>query len=213
MLCLYNFSASEKSIIAEARIRNGSDNCWDDPQLSDLKSSLKTHYIREQHRRCAYCNKIYDSARHRVWDLDHVLPRNTFPQFTFDPRNIVASCVECNNWKSNKAALRGAATLYPRSSRRFLIIHRAFDDFRHHIVSNGRFFYQSVTEKGSYTIWACRLNRFLEAHLGVDFDILDDDFYELVGRLFSGDLDARIRVSEMLTAFLRAKREEELSRR
>ena len=44
--------------------------------------------------------------------------------------------------------------------------------------------------------------------MGIDFDIVGDDYYDLVGRLFSGSLDDRIMAGELLLAYLRVKREE-----
>ena len=205
----YVLSAEQLAAIRAAEARVGSQNCWNDDELEALRHSMKRHYIEQQRRRCAYCNKTYPTGHLRAWDLDHIIPKDTHPQFTFEPLNLVASCIECNGWKSTRPTINGRAIRFPRASARFLIVNKHLDAYREHIIASGMYFYQGRSDKGAYTIWVCRLNRFLEQHLNVDFDIVNDDFYDLVGRLFEGDWDARILAGEMLLAFLRAKREEE----
>lgn len=49
--------------------------------------------------RCCYCQeRIFHFAN---FNIDHVLPREAYPQFTFWPENLAAACITCNAIKSS----------------------------------------------------------------------------------------------------------------
>ena len=49
--------------------------------------------------RCTYCDV---SGLYVVWNLEHILPRDSYPDLAFDLDNIVLSCNYCNKKKGNK---------------------------------------------------------------------------------------------------------------
>lgn len=59
---------------------------------------LKTNEGNNFHK-CSYCEKG------DVSELDHLLPRSKFPIFAVTPVNLIPSCHECNNNKSDNSKL------------------------------------------------------------------------------------------------------------
>ena len=49
--------------------------------------------------RCAYCDVHGPGVE---WNLEHILPREHYPQLAFDIDNIVVACNRCNKAKCNK---------------------------------------------------------------------------------------------------------------
>lgn len=52
---------------------------------------------------------------------------------------------------------------YPKSTNAFKIVHPHFDNYDEHIVVFRRKYYVPRTDKGSFTIFSCGLNRFIRA--------------------------------------------------
>ncbi|MDP2009886.1 MAG: HNH endonuclease signature motif containing protein [Phenylobacterium sp.] len=208
----YEFSTEELAKIAAAQRRRGSLDCWDDEEITPIRQSMKRHYIEIQERICAYCKKTYDVGHLAAWSLDHIIPRETFPEFTFRPENLAATCLDCNTYKSNRPVLVGTRRPVnpPRTSAKYMIVHPWVDNYRNHIVRRGEYFYDSRSPKGDYTIYICRLSRFFSRQLGFEDDAIEDQFFRLLGDLAGGDWESKHLAAHTLLGFIQGKRQEQL---
>ena len=82
---------------------------WDkthDDELSDLKESIKDHYIKAQDYTCPYCKQRMEVEHKATWDAEHIIPKATHPNFMFAAQNLCVSCKDCNGAKGNKNVLK-----------------------------------------------------------------------------------------------------------
>jgi 5-methylcytosine-specific restriction endonuclease McrA len=64
-----------------------------------VHSAIRSH-LTQLTNRCGYCQeRIFHNAN---VNIDHILPKVTFPQFTFSVENLVAACVTCNAIKAER---------------------------------------------------------------------------------------------------------------
>jgi hypothetical protein len=159
---------------------------WSRPEVDSLRSGAKTYYIRIQQRRCCYCNQLILSQNHRAWDLEHIVPRETNADFMFEPKNLAASCIECNSAKGAKQTLvNSSRRTYPTRSSDYKIVHPHFDNFADHIFWNGSFVYAPRSVKGKKTIYTCDLLRFVQENLVLPANPLDRRFEDSIEDLES----------------------------
>lgn len=128
-----------------------------------LKKNLKDYYIGAQGYQCPYCLQIIEVAHNAVWDAEHIIPRVTHPQFSFEPYNLCVSCKDCNLAKHDKkvvyARVKDKFSVNPDD---YLICHPHFDEYSDHIkVISVAGFYMPRTAKGKNLIEMCGLLRFL----------------------------------------------------
>lgn len=143
--------------------RKGDD--WNnelDADLKNIKSTIKKHYIKIQNYRCPYCQQRIVIDNNSVWDAEHIIPKDSHPQFMFEPENLCVSCKDCNREKWNKQVLRNKRVTFAKKSEDYIFYHPHFDEYEEHIhivdIAN---FYLPLTEKGRKTIEICGLLRFL----------------------------------------------------
>ncbi|MGR2956860.1 HNH endonuclease domain-containing protein [Vibrio vulnificus] len=151
-----------KTISGKLNEESFTHTSWGDEDLSLIKESIKTHYHSVQQGTCPYCQRKINSLHGRNWDIEHIIPRSTVPNFMFEPHNLCMSCVECNSEKSNKLVTSSKAKKkYPSDSNQFFIIHPHFDVYEEHLlVIEAGLFYYPLKAKGRKTIEVCGLNRF-----------------------------------------------------
>lgn len=155
--------------------------------MTSVRAKIKTHYVQEQGNRCCYCNRRQDTENHRLWDVEHIVPRSTHPGFMFIPLNLAVACADCNREKGDDQVLvRARRTTYPTSSTAFKIVHPHFDAFSDHIHQDG-YVYLPKSEKGTFTIRACNLLRFAQKYINWDSVISDSRFEQDVSELLRDD--------------------------
>jgi len=100
----------------------------------------------------------------------------------FEPKNLCVVCADCNEIKREQEVANEepdpvhngkTRKLYPRSSRSFRIVHPHFDVWEKHIQKFGPVF-ADKTDKGHFTIGACKLNRYLRK-FGWESDYDDEE--------------------------------------
>lgn len=144
-----------------------------------VRSSLRDHYLREQKFRCAYCRMEKKERHGMTWDVEHIIPKATHPQFLYEPKNLAMACKECNLAKKDKEVLvrpRRAIREYPVDKDEFKIVHPHFDKYSDHfeIISvQGRITHRPKDAyKGKETFIVCELIRFSYAFAEWDaFDV------------------------------------------
>ncbi|NJJ56759.1 HNH endonuclease [Pseudomonas sp. B14(2022)] len=88
-----------------------------DPAKADcaaLKKRLRLALKSRQEPRCCYCKRwLLNHAS--AAPIEHVLSRDTYPQFALHPRNLAIACVDCNSvkGKADWGKFPGTPALYP----------------------------------------------------------------------------------------------------
>ncbi|HCA5151361.1 hypothetical protein R4572_00735 [Acinetobacter baumannii] len=148
-------------------------NYWNntDELMTSIRKKIREHFLSAQGYQCCYCKMTKEEDHGLVWDIEHILPRVLYPQFTFTPLNLAISCRECNRskWENDIAIdCTQIKQTYISSSRNISIIHPHFDDYHEHIqvirYGENRLFHTAVdgSSKGRNTFHLCNLMRFLE---------------------------------------------------
>lgn len=147
-------------------------NSWSCEEFKPIKTIIRKHYVSEQKSICSYCQMDLKTKGGRSWDVEHIIPRVTAPNFMFEPLNLCVSCVDCNIAKSTSKVTKSTAKItYP--TEKYTIIHPHFDVYKEHICTiKPGVFYVPRTDKGEYTMYVCKLLRF-HAYANYD-DSLDD---------------------------------------
>lgn len=73
-------------------------------RLAKLKNSLTTVLDNRAMNTCQYCTIA------PVGSLDHIVPKDEFPEFSVNPKNLLPACTTCNshkheNWKVNNKTI------------------------------------------------------------------------------------------------------------
>lgn len=159
---------------------------WSEEEAKAVRDAIKDHYIAEQNFYCCYCMRQVLSKNKADWQGDHVIARDTHAQFMFEPRNLAICCRGCNGEKSNKNVLKNPKRkTFPVKSSDYLIVHPHFDDYHEHIRWFGQVCTPRNSLKGAKTIELCGLLRFAADYAGLDTDVNDRRFDELVGKLMT----------------------------
>lgn len=129
---------------------------WSEDTHSGTKKLLRETLFPAQASRCAYCRRpIKDEPGHV--ELDHILPKaasihlnnaksnnpnhrrstNGYPQFRFEPLNLVLTCKRCNNQKGSHDSLlersNESPIEYPSNPKDYIWIHPYFHSYNQHI--------------------------------------------------------------------------------
>lgn len=194
MSALFEYSVEMTNLIAEIEgekaALDGSE--WSDGRLKAVRKAVKDFCIDMQDARCCYCNRHLSSKNNLVWAIDHVMPRSSYPQFSFDPRNLAASCPDCNIAKSDSNVLVGKRKRkrFPDKSAAYTIVHPHYDNFDDHLVIVRKYIYspRKGSSKGKKTIIVCDLLRYAEKFGSATSGVSDDRFEGFVDALFEGGL-------------------------
>ncbi|PTP02622.1 hypothetical protein CWN85_08500 [Vibrio splendidus] len=149
-----------------------SKEMWADESVTDLRSRIKKHYIFEQKQTCAYCKVDLHTDNGMVWDTEHIIDKDSSPQWTFEPLNLCVSCKPCNIAKWKRTVTKSDSYKYfPKKSANYRIVHAHFDNYEDHIeVGVPGVTYRYKSEKGRATIEICGLLRYHELGGRKDID-------------------------------------------
>jgi len=163
MIKPYELSEEESQIVKSVQCDDLSpqQKC-DDCRVTTMKSNIKKHYIAEQDKTCAYCQVNMHTTHGMVWDTEHIIDKDSSPQWMFKPLNLCVSCKDCNGAKGTRAVTKSKSyKKFPSKSANYRIIHPHFDNYDEHIeVAVPGATYRYITEKGRYTIEVCGLLRY-----------------------------------------------------
>lgn len=135
----------------------------DSGNMADVKKFIKDHYKVAQEYRCPYCYQRIVVEHNGSWDAEHIIPKDMYPQFMFEPRNLCVSCRDCNIIKLNKNVLRNKDRIsFPVDPDDYIMPHPHFHVYTDHIkVIKEAAFYLPKTDKGRMLIEICGLLRFV----------------------------------------------------
>lgn len=103
----------------------------------NFKSNIRGHLKKEQNGRCAFCRLRIDTGTSYP-NLEHLVSKSDYPQFKFEPENLVYCCVRCNFSKIKANTLVNPIAnknlqIFPSNSIGFIIINPYLDDYHNHI--------------------------------------------------------------------------------
>lgn len=86
-----------KSVVAK-KTKKPEIKVWESEILKDVRVSLKTHIrqFRGNGNKCAYCLKDFYNEHNMSIDVEHILPKGIFPEYTFTLKNLTIACKRCN---------------------------------------------------------------------------------------------------------------------
>lgn len=154
----YNLSSEDEKIIAG---NFKSHNDWDKNVFDSIKASIVDDLRPKQENKCCYCRTELGFDIKAV-DIEHVIPKSQYPQFTFYTKNLALSCPGCNTSKGKKNVLGKPIKRYPRSGNNLIIIHPHFDDYFSNIAIHDGAIYEGLNDKGCETIKQCKIYRLKE---------------------------------------------------
>ena len=145
------------------------EQTWDseDKDIKDFKNRLYKDL--KKNLVCPYC--LRELSRKKEDQLEHIILKSDYTNFTFQPWNIIIACKRCNNKKLISNVLKEehlahvktlAWDAYPKDKKYFVIIHPYLDIYSEHIEVVGSIFYKpnNNSTKGSNTIQMMKLNSF-----------------------------------------------------
>jgi uncharacterized protein (TIGR02646 family) len=155
ILIPYSFTAGESTIIVN-NFNTHTD--WIKTVFNPIKENIIDHLRVEQNNTCCYCKYQLGFDIKQV-DIEHIIPKSEYENFTFESRNLALSCPACNTKKSTKPVLHRAIVNYPKNGANIIIIHAHYDDYSNHIDIINNCVFVAKSTKGSETITFCELFR------------------------------------------------------
>lgn len=120
-------------------------------QCKALKALLRERLKAHQEPRCCYCKRWLLNTAYAS-PIEHVLPRDIYPEFALHPRNLAIACYDCNQLKTadDWGSFSGPNLKYPRRQATVHFYHPRYHRYDEHIcymrIENNRL--QFVTYRG-----------------------------------------------------------------
>lgn len=179
----------------------------DDGDMEDVKKFIKDHYKIAQNYRCPYCQQKIEVEHNGSWDAEHIIPKDTHPQFMFEPRNLCVSCKDCNLIKLNKRVLKNQKRVtFPDAADDYLFCHPHYHSYFDHVnIIEEAGFYLPKTRHGVHLVEICGLLRFVLKYADCEWD--DDQICLQVQSLgdelvSTKEPEARIAIMSMMKTLL-----------
>jgi hypothetical protein len=131
---------------------------WDKNVFSDLKNKIRDDLRPKQNNKCCYCKKELGYDIKEV-DIEHIIPKATYPDFTFVSNNLALSCPGCNTMKGDQPVLSKQIVRPPSHSNHHTIVHAHYDIYEDHILIHNGCIFEAISKRGSNTITICQLFR------------------------------------------------------
>jgi len=131
--------------------------------IKSFKLNIRIHLEPKQKERCAYCRQYLQSSG-KGEHLDHIVAKETRPQWMYVSKNLVLSCGGCNTPKNNTSVLNDPYSQetnnYPDVADAFKIFNPYYDHWGDHFLIDDEIFIQAQpNSKGDFTIKTCKLFR------------------------------------------------------
>lgn len=149
--------AAISNLIANRGSKSGKE-LWDEKGANDIflaiKTAIKKHTLKVQKVRCAFCETILEYGGVQI---EHFAPKGRYPQYLYEPLNLVCSCPVCNGFskKGTKDTIAGNAKVIYRDNK-FRYVHPYLDDVDAEIRFRDPFKifldYDHCSERGKLTI-------------------------------------------------------------
>jgi uncharacterized protein (TIGR02646 family) len=129
----------------------------DDEEMKRFKARLKSELLDIQDDKCVYCMQTIDTRTAYDGDREHFANKNRYPEYTFEPYNLLLACRTCNN------PLKGQTNTIENQNNRytdcdFSMVHPIIDNVDDHIGFNQGSIIFAITDKGLRTIELFKLD-------------------------------------------------------
>lgn len=130
---------------------------WEKGIFNQVKLNIKNDLRPKQSNICCYCKRELSFEPKSV-DIEHIIPKDLYAKFTFEPLNLALSCPTCNTNKGTKNVLYNETIVrYPRTGKNFRIVHAHYDTYDDHIEIIQGCVFSALSNKGAETIRICKL--------------------------------------------------------
>ena len=184
---------------------------WGNDAINAVRAEIKKHYIAEQNRRCCYCGREYPTNNKAVWDGEHIIAKKTAPHFMFEPRNLAASCKDCNIAKGDdEVRTNPTRKTFPDQSKHYKIVHPHFDNYHEHVRWYGDAIL-ALSAKGAELVKMCNLLRFGFIKAGAEVVPPNPLVEDMIGKMIDHRTDPLTKeiAAGAYTAYVRAKPQKE----
>lgn len=202
----FDFSEDEQKFIDDFGLEDSKYWEKDDPNMVSIRSKVRNYYLDHQDQKCCYCHMFKQERNGKVWDIEHILPRATFPQFTFESNNLAVVCKDCNGTKLHQEVRCNTSSMYknkyPSSSSNIKIIHPNIDNYHDHIritrAPDGRIFHTPInnSKKAIHTFNMCNLFRFQSQAFGEE-NLYSKSIEEHISKTLQACIDSDMTKEEM----------------
>ncbi|EPO5351491.1 HNH endonuclease [Klebsiella michiganensis] len=185
------FSTKSRDFISSCNLNNHK-SIWNVTvgKIIGVKKEIRQHYLKYQKNMCAYCRTEVLHNHGLYWDIEHIIPKDKYAVFLFEPRNLALACRPCNGKKSNKKVFNKRiykTSSYPSDGDLFSIIHPHYDKYSAHMemyTYEGRVIYEPISDKGLNTYAMCNLERFVHIEINGNgdegvIDFIDESLLEM----------------------------------
>lgn len=128
--------------------------------IKAFKKAVKDHGMHVQKGKCVWCEAKVGHRGRRSAHRDHVAPKDLYPHWTFEAKNIILSCEYCNGFQVKKALDTIKVRAADYSKCKFWIVHPYLDDPERHIgfiMKKDRVVIKGLSQKGIWTVRELRL--------------------------------------------------------
>lgn len=163
-------------------VRRHQGKAW---SSNDDVVSFRTRLLELQNFRCAYCQGLIDLDEVGHRELDHIFPKSAtencsevkgqsnefedrqhtfgYPQFTYEPLNIIVACKICNSYKKSfdpllNRTVQLAGDDYPAANS-ILWFYPYVHHYSQHIERSANWTYTELSAQGEVVIKVCKLDQ------------------------------------------------------
>lgn len=129
---MITFTDHEKTLIARLSVPKG----WDHDDAAPLKAKIRPYLLTKNSHCCCYCRRSMHQWHGLSIDVEHVLPKGKFPQYTFEVVNLSVSCKRCNMGikRENTSFYTAAVDANPLVNVHYQFIHPNLDNAKAHLL-------------------------------------------------------------------------------
>lgn len=163
---------------------------WEDEKLKYHRIDIADYLYNINNGQCFYC-KSKISRNITKEHIEHIVDKDDYPQFTYNPKNLTISCPNCNTSKGTKSVFKNnidnniSYDQYPYKTEEYSIIHAYLDNYEECMVPGIIYEPFNKNEKGIYTIRICDINN----PIRVEEREKINNKNNLIGALITQDLD------------------------
>ena len=136
---------------------------WDDKDLKYHRMDIADYLYYINEGKCFYC-KCEINKNSSKEQIEHIIDKGEYEQFTYQPKNLTLACENCNTTKSTNSVLNRYINSdcsyddYPLNSNDYKIIHAYIDTYEEYIKPG--IIYEAIDnkKKGENTILMCGIN-------------------------------------------------------
>ena len=159
----YELTEEDKKAIHKASPKKKDDSHWKKACLSGFKTRFRDYMKPKQNYCCAFC-RLDLHSNEATPEIEHIVGKDDFPDWMYEPFNLCLSCKLCNTKKSTKKVLVDeSVTRLPHDSSAYLIVHPYLDKYSDYIEIVGNVLYRGkdgIRGKGYNTIEKYALDRY-----------------------------------------------------